>query len=89
MGEWEQKGGDGSNGGSTEWLKEELHRLSALHAKEKGTNTTLLAQLRALKGNIEVICRIRPVTTAEKTSGAAIALEALGDGEVGVKNTKG
>lgn len=33
----------------------------------------------------QVICRIRPPTAEEKSAGVPIALEALGDGEVGVK----
>ena len=36
----------------------------------------------------KVICRIRPPTAEEKAADVPIALEALGDGEVGVKTLR-
>ena len=36
---------------------------------------------------LQVICRIRPPTADEKASGVPMALEALGEGEVGVKTS--
>lgn len=36
----------------------------------------------------QVICRIRPPTSEETSAGVPIALEALGEGEVGVRTAK-
>ncbi|CAM9521574.1 unnamed protein product, partial [Laminaria digitata] len=69
-------------------VKRELRSLASLYGKEKYTNASLLSKIRALRGNIEVICRIRPPTTDETASGVPMALEALGEGEVGVKTSK-
>eukprot|EP00752_Nemacystus_decipiens_P005084 g4614.t1 len=73
--------------GDLDALKSELRAVAELYGKERGTNASLLSKIRALKGNIEVICRIRPPTAEEKASGVPMALEALGEGEVGVKTS--
>ncbi|CAN0390439.1 unnamed protein product, partial [Hapterophycus canaliculatus] len=68
-------------------LKAELQSVARLYGKERVTNASLLSKIRALRGNIEVMCRIRPPTAEELASGVPMALEALGDGEVGVKTS--
>ncbi|CAM9890811.1 unnamed protein product, partial [Ectocarpus sp. 8 AP-2014] len=73
--------------GDVDALKTELRSLTQLYSKERGMNASLLSKIRALRGNIEVICRIRPPTADETASGVPMALEALGEGEMGVKTS--
>ncbi|CAB1109002.1 unnamed protein product [Ectocarpus sp. CCAP 1310/34] len=73
--------------GDVDALKTELRNVTQLYSKERGMNASLLSKIRALRGNIEVICRIRPPTADETASGVPMALEALGEGEIGVKTS--
>lgn len=50
-------------------------------------STNHFSSLPHLNRRLQVICRIRPPTADEKASGVPMALEALGEGEVGVKTS--
>ncbi|CAM9662521.1 unnamed protein product [Chrysoparadoxa australica] len=70
--------------GTPEDLREALRALSECHNSERAANLKLLNKLQAVKGNIEVVCRVRPPTAAELEANAATAVEVLGEGELGL-----
>ena len=67
-------------------VKRMVEELRAYEKKCNGQreyNAQLLSKMLHLQGNIQVYCRIRPMTVAEVTGGARNVVEALSETEVG------
>ena len=72
-------------------MKEENERLRQDFEKEHSHRRKLLNEVETLKGSIRVLCRIRPMSTTEKSNGHenAISFPPRNKGALIVKTTKG
>ena len=60
--------------------------LKKRYMEQRGMNAQLMLEVQALKGNIQVCCRIRPFNGTEKDRGDEAAVEFITETEVGVVN---
>jgi len=76
--------------GNKEVIADEFRALARNHTKQKEHNAQLLMRILKLQGNIQVCCRVRPLTNGEIKRGTKRVVEPLSDSEVGVfdKRTK-
>mmetsp|Transcript_25019 Transcript_25019/g.57491 ORF Transcript_25019/g.57491 Transcript_25019/m.57491 type:complete len:1369 (+) Transcript_25019:199-4305(+) len=69
--------------GDSELMKQELKALDKKVKDQREYNAQLLSKMLHLQGNIQVYCRIRPVTISEMQQGAKSVVEALSETEAG------
>ena len=74
--------------GSRKAIANEFKALSRISTLQKEHNAQLLVRLLKLEGNIQVCCRVRPMTNEEIRQGAKKVVDLLSDSEVGVLNEK-
>lgn len=65
-------------------LKAALETYAAKLAQTRSSNSKLLQKVQALRGNIQVMCRIRPPNLREVEAGVKIQVEAMSDTELGI-----
>lgn len=70
--------------GDKEQITTEVRALSKKAILQKEHNAQLLVKILKLQGNIQVCCRIRPLTNGEIKKGTKRAVESLSESEVGV-----
>lgn len=70
--------------GDNERISTEVRALSKRATLQKEHNAHLLVKILKLQGNIQVCCRIRPLTNGEIKRGTKRAVEPLSESEVGV-----
>jgi len=66
----------------------EFRRLATKSHQMREHNALLLNQILSLQGNIQVCCRIRPLSVAESKKSIEIAVEPLSETEVGCLDVK-
>ena len=66
-----------------ELMKQELKALDKKVKDQREYNAQLLSKMLHLQGNIQVYCRIRPMTVGEMQQGAKTVVEALSETECG------
>lgn len=64
-------------------MGDELKALQKKFDSQKEYNAQLLSKMLHFQGNIQVYCRIRPISTSELENGAKTVVEALSETEVG------
>lgn len=64
-------------------MEKELRALDKKIRHQREYNTQLLSKMLHLQGNIQVYCRIRPLTITEMQAGSKTVVEALSETEVG------
>lgn len=69
--------------GDTEKMKAELLALDKKCNAQRDYNNQLLSKMLSLQGNIQVFCRIRPMSIKEIQSGYKTVVEALSESELG------
>jgi len=69
--------------GDVEKMKTELLALDKKVAAQRDYNNQLLSKMLALQGNIQVFCRIRPMSIKEIQSGYKTVVESLSESELG------
>jgi len=74
--------------GDTEAITNEFMALAKRANAQKAHNAHLLVQILKLQGNIQVCCRIRPLTNGELIKGETKVVENLSESEVGCFDTK-
>jgi kinesin family protein C2/C3 len=74
--------------GSKEEIEEEVRALSRKASLQKEHNAQLLVKILKLQGNIQVCCRIRPMTNREIKSGTKRVVESLSESDVGVFDSR-
>ena len=67
-------------------LEQELFVLKKRYMEQRGMNAKLMLEVQALKGNIQVCCRIRPFNDKETDRGDTPAVEFITETEVAVVN---
>ena len=70
--------------GNMEEISEEVRAMARKSTLQKEHNAQLLVKILKLQGNIQVCCRIRPMTNREIKSGTKRVVEPLTESEVGV-----
>ena len=70
--------------GNMEEIAEEVRAMARKSTLQKEHNAQLLVKILKLQGNIQVCCRIRPMTNGEIKSGTKRVVEPLTESEVGV-----
>lgn len=70
--------------GDKEMIAEEFRALARKSTLQKEHNAQLLIRILKLQGNIQVCCRIRPMTNGEIKRNTKRVVEPLSDSEVGV-----
>eukprot|EP00557_Chaetoceros_sp_GSL56_P006891 CAMPEP_0176496492 /NCGR_PEP_ID=MMETSP0200_2-20121128/11222_1 /TAXON_ID=947934 /ORGANISM="Chaetoceros sp., Strain GSL56" /LENGTH=1362 /DNA_ID=CAMNT_0017894447 /DNA_START=499 /DNA_END=4587 /DNA_ORIENTATION=+ len=70
--------------GSKEEIQKEVRALARKASLQKEHNAQLLVKILKLQGNIQVFCRIRPMTGSEIKNGTQRVVEPLNESEVGV-----
>ena len=70
--------------GDKELIAEEFRALARKSTQQKEHNAQLLIRILKLQGNIQVCCRIRPMTNGEIKRATKRVVEPLSDSEVGV-----
>ncbi len=70
--------------GDKEKIATEVRALSKRATLQKEHNAQLLVKILKLQGNIQVCCRIRPLTNGEIKNGTKRVVEPLSESEVGV-----
>ena len=68
--------------GDPELMAEELRSLSKVKDSFKEHNANLLKKILGLQGNIQVACRVRPITEAERKEGRGV-VEPLSETDLG------
>ncbi len=71
-------------GGNQNAIADEFRALARKHTLQKEHNAQLLVRILKLQGNIQVCCRVRPMTNGEIKRGTKRVVEPLSDSEVGV-----
>jgi len=69
--------------GDVEAMKKELLTLDKKCASQRDYNNQLLSKMLALQGNIQVFCRIRPMSIKEIQAGYKTVVESLSESELG------
>ena len=69
--------------GDASRIAEELRKLDKKSAMQRDHNAQLLSKILSLQGNIQVCCRVRPLTLTEMEKGYKTAVEAFSETEVG------
>lgn len=64
-------------------ISEELSSLEKRFNAQKDYNAQLLSKMLELQGNIQVYCRVRPLSVGEIQKNNKVVVEALGESEVG------
>jgi len=67
-------------------LDKEGFRMKMRYQEQRGINAQLMLEIQALKGNIQVCCRIRPLSDTERGQGDQAAVELVSEKEVAVVN---
>ena len=67
----------------TELMAKEIKNLDKKVKDQREYNAQLLSKMLHLQGNIQVYCRIRPLTVGEMQAGSKTVVEALSETEVG------
>lgn len=70
--------------GSKSEIQKEVRALARKATLQKEHNAQLLVKILKLQGNIQVCCRIRPMTSSEIRTGTKRVVEPLSESEVGV-----
>ncbi len=70
--------------GDTDLIADEFRALARKSSQQKEHNAQLLIRILKLQGNIQVCCRIRPMTNGEIKRATKRVVEPLTDSEVGV-----
>ncbi len=74
--------------GSKDDITNEFRALARRSTLQKEHNAQLLVKILKLQGNIQVCCRIRPLTNGEIKKGIKRVVEPLSESEVGVFNSR-
>eukprot|EP00980_Cylindrotheca_fusiformis_P004607 scaffold982_cov139-Cylindrotheca_fusiformis.AAC.20 len=74
--------------GDPEQMKQELLALDKKCASQRDYNNQLLSKMLALQGNIQVFCRIRPMSINEIQKGYKTVVEALSESELGCYDSR-
>jgi kinesin family protein C2/C3 len=69
--------------GDLDKIADEFRALAKKSAMQREHNSQLLAKILSLQGNIQVCCRVRPISLKEMQQGNKVAVEALSETEVG------
>jgi len=69
--------------GDANLMKDELVRLDKRYSSQRDYNNQLLSKMLALQGNIQVFCRIRPMSIREIQTGYKTVVESLSETELG------
>lgn len=74
--------------GDAALMKQELIALDKKCSLQRDYNNQLLSKMLALQGNIQVFCRIRPMSIGEIQSGYKTVVESLSESELGCYDSR-